>query len=110
MAPNGLRGIDVSEHQRAIDWVKVKQDGCHYAIVKTSEGEDFIDRSDLADEHAPDSQRIAHLRARCAAVRQHELTLGVYHYLRPKPGRTGAVEADFAVRIAHAAGSPPTVT
>ena len=104
MAPSGLRGIDVSEHQRAIDWAKVKQDGCHYAIVKTSEGEDFIDRTDLTAEHPPDSERIQHLRARCAAVRQHGLTLGVYHYLRPKPGRTGAVEANFAVRIGHEVG------
>jgi lysozyme len=103
MAPRGLRGVDVSNHQGSIDWDKVEHAGYRYAIVKTSEGQDYIDPVDLPST-APDSQRIEHLRARCAQIRQQGMTLGIYHYLRPRPGRTGDVEADWAVKVGREVG------
>lgn len=84
------KGIDVSQHQGSVDWPKVKQAGYRYAICKCSEGQDFVDpRWNDARAHA---------------IRGAGLELGVYHYLRPKPGRTGDVEARHAVKTAKAAG------
>jgi GH25 family lysozyme M1 (1,4-beta-N-acetylmuramidase) len=83
-------GIDVSQHQGQIDFRKVKATGIDWVICKTSEGEDFKDPT--------------WSKARVDAIRKAGLKLGVYHFLRPKAGRTGAVEARHAVATARAAG------
>jgi lysozyme len=44
MAGEGLRGVDVSQHQGSVQWERVHGDGFRFAIVKSSEGQDFIDR------------------------------------------------------------------
>jgi GH25 family lysozyme M1 (1,4-beta-N-acetylmuramidase) len=103
MTGEGLRGVDVSQHQGSIQWERVRADGFRFAIVKCSEGQDFIDPADGGMGSSND-ERLNRLRARCAEVRRRDLTLGVYHYLRPRPGRTGDVEADWAVRVARAIG------
>ncbi len=84
-----LRGIDVSSHQPVVDWEKVARAGYRFAIVKLSEGQDFADPKG---------------KAHLAGARRAGLLVGVYHYLRPRPGRSGAVEADWAVKVAKAAG------
>lgn len=38
-----LYGIDVSHYQEEIDWAKVKASGVSFAIIKASQGTDFID-------------------------------------------------------------------
>jgi lysozyme len=38
-----IRGIDVSHHQREIDWKSVKAFGVHFAYLKATEGADFTD-------------------------------------------------------------------
>jgi lysozyme len=38
-----VRGIDVSHHQGAIDWARVKQSGHSFAFLKATEGADFRD-------------------------------------------------------------------
>jgi lysozyme len=38
-----IRGIDVSHHQGAIDWVQVKASGQAFAFIKATEGADFQD-------------------------------------------------------------------
>jgi lysozyme len=38
-----LFGIDVSHHQDWIDWQKVRTSGVRFAIIKASEGEEYID-------------------------------------------------------------------
>jgi len=103
MPASGLQGVDVSQHQGSIDWHRVARSGIDFAIVKCSEGGDFIDPCD-GPENAPDEDRLRRLRARCAQIRQEGMTLGVYHFLRPKLGRTGDVEAEFAVKIARKVG------
>lgn len=40
-----VRGIDVSNHQGKIDWRRVAADGVAFAIVKATEGGDFVDKS-----------------------------------------------------------------
>ena len=34
-----IKGIDVSSHQKAIDWVKVKNDGIKYVIIRAGYGQ-----------------------------------------------------------------------
>lgn len=41
--PNAVYGIDVSEWQGAIDWVKVKQSGKEFAIIRVSDGLGHVD-------------------------------------------------------------------
>jgi GH25 family lysozyme M1 (1,4-beta-N-acetylmuramidase) len=103
MPPTRLTGVDVSQHQGSVEWHKVANAGFDFAIVKTSEGQDFIDPSD-GPVNAPNEERLRRLRARVAAIRQQHMTLGVYHFLRPRPSRTGDVEADWAVRVARKVG------
>src|SRR4051812_45438591 len=38
-----IRGIDVSHHQRDIDWAAVKASGISFAYIKATEGADFKD-------------------------------------------------------------------
>jgi lysozyme len=103
MPPTGLTGVDVSQHQGSVNWRKVTGAGFDFAIVKTSEGQDFIDPAD-GPLTAPDEDRLRRLKARCAEIRQQGMTLGVYHFLRPRPSRTGDVEADWAVKVARKVG------
>ena len=38
-----IMGIDVSHHQKAINWQQVAEAGVHFAYIKSSEGRDFLD-------------------------------------------------------------------
>ena len=103
MAGEGLRGVDVSQHQGSVQWEQVHGDGFRFAIIKSSEGQDFIDPAD-GNPSAGNDARLDRLRARCREIRRRDMALGVYHYLRPRPGRTGDVEADWAVKVAQSIG------
>jgi len=102
-AASVVRGVDVSQHQGSVEWTKVHAAGFEFAIVKCSEGQDFVDPAD-GPATATNEDRIERLRRRCTEIRKQDMRLGLYHFLRPRTGRTGAVEADFAVRIARAIG------
>jgi lysozyme len=39
-----IRGIDVSHHQKEIDWPRVAADDVSFAIIKATEGGDWVDR------------------------------------------------------------------
>jgi lysozyme len=60
-----LRGIDVSHHQGAIDWPRVKASGQSFVFIKASEGTDFRDTRFLENWQA----------ARAAG-----LATGAYHF------------------------------
>jgi len=83
-------GIDVSGHNRRVDWQQVKASGVDFAFCKTSEGEDWRDKS--------------WSRERVDAMRAAGVRVGVYHFLRPREGRSGAVEARWFMEQAFAAG------
>ena len=85
-----LKGIDVSSYNGSIDWQAVKQAGVAFGICKVSEGEDWPDES--------------WNKARVDAMRKAGVAVGVYHFLRPKAGRSGAVEMKYFMRQAKAAG------
>ena len=38
-----VRGIDVSHHQGSIDWQRVAADDVSFAIIKATEGGDYVD-------------------------------------------------------------------
>lgn len=85
-----LKGIDVSAHNGNIDWVRVKQARQEFGICKVSEGQDWSDPS--------------FSRRRVDEMRKAGVAVGVYHFLRPKKGRSGAVEMRYFIAQAHAAG------
>ena len=83
-------GPDVSMHQGDVDWEAVRRAGHDFAVVKATEGQDYRDPT--------------FGRGRMNAMREAGLVRGVYHYLRPRRGRTGVVEANWAVEVAREAG------
>lgn len=88
--PKPVRGIDVSGHNGDVDWTKVRAAGVKFTYCKTSEGEDWVDSS--------------WTKARVDSLRRSGVEFGPYHYLRPRAGRSGAVEARFFIKTATAAG------
>jgi len=85
-----IKGIDVYEGDGNIDWVRVKQARQEFGICKVSEGEDWADPS--------------YSRRRVDEMRKAGVAVGVYHFLRPKKGRSGAVEMSYFMAQAKAAG------
>lgn len=62
-----VRGIDVSHHQKEIDWTRVAADDVRFAIIKATEGGDWVDR----------------LFARnLSEARAAGLAVGAYHFYR----------------------------
>lgn len=86
-APEPAKGLDVSNLQGNIDWRKVKAAGYRFAYVKAGEG-------DWKDPTFVDNARGAGAAG---------LKVGAYHFLRPKPGRTGGEEAAYFIRRLEAA-------
>jgi GH25 family lysozyme M1 (1,4-beta-N-acetylmuramidase) len=76
-----ITGVDVSMHQGSIDWDRVRKDGQRFAIVKATEGEDYLDPWFTDD--------------RLRAIERAGVVPGAYHFLRPRKGRTGAKEASW---------------
>jgi lysozyme len=60
-----VRGIDVSNHQGVIDWRRVAADDVSFAIVKATEGGDWVDKS---------------FARNIAAAKEAGLAVGAYHF------------------------------
>jgi lysozyme len=83
-----VRGVDVSNHQGAVDWARVRAAGFSFAYIKASEGRTFTD---------PDYAGFA------AGARRAGLRVGPYHFFTLcSPG------ADQAARFIEASGGPVT--
>lgn len=89
-----VRGIDVSRHQKQIDWTRVAADDVTFAILKATEGGDWVDPQF--------SQNLE--QARSAG-----LTVGAYHFYRFN--KTGEEQARNFLRVVppHADLLPPVV-
>ena len=71
-----VRGVDVSRHQKEIDWARLARDDVSFAIMKATEGGDWVDP----------------LFARnFAEARAQGLAVGAYHFYRLN--KTGAEQA-----------------
>ncbi|HET9654066.1 MAG TPA: GH25 family lysozyme [Kineosporiaceae bacterium] len=89
-----VQGIDVSNHQGAVDWPRVKAAGYRFAYVKASEGRTFTD-----PEYA----------ALSAGARRAGLRVGAYHFFTfCSPG---ADQARLFLQVSggHQAGDLPPV-
>lgn len=85
------KGLDLSNNNgQPVDYKKIKKAGYSWVIYKCSEGEDWGDPTFNKQE--------------VAAMRAAGLKVGVYHFLRPKPGRTGAKEMRYFWKRARAMG------
>lgn len=60
-----VRGIDVSNHQGSIDWRRVAADDVSFAIIKATEGGDWVDKS---------------FARNIAAAKEAGLAVGAYHF------------------------------
>lgn len=83
-------GPDVSKWQGDVDWKKVKGAGCEFAIVKATEGLDYIDPR--------------FTKARVDSLEANGIIFSAYHFARPQRGRTGAQEADHFLSVCKRAG------
>jgi GH25 family lysozyme M1 (1,4-beta-N-acetylmuramidase) len=88
-------GPDISVHQGSIDAKKIKAAGATFIIQKIGEGQDFIDKTFT-------TQRVHELQAA-----KFPFGVSLYHYLHPKSGRSGSVEAAFALKTALSRGWRP---
>jgi lysozyme len=86
--PIPAHGFDVSNNNGHVDFKAAKRAGQDFVWIKSGEG----------DWRDPDFQ--PNVKAATAAG----LEVGGYHFLRPKPGRTGAQEAEFFIDRLNAAG------
>lgn len=64
-----VQGIDVSNHQGAINWTQAAADGVEFAYIKATEGGDFRDRS---------------FAENWRASAQHGVVRGAYHFFTMK--------------------------
>src|ERR1044072_3693480 len=81
-------GFDVSNNNGTINWQATKTSGHQFVYVKSGEG----------DWHDP------LFAANVRGARSAGLKVGAYHFLRPRPGRTGAQEAAFFIERLHSVG------
>lgn len=80
-----VRGIDVSNHQGAIAWKRVASDDVSFAIIKATEGGDWVDKS---------------FARNLAEARQAGLAVGAYHFFTFC--RSGAEQAqNFISTVPH---------
>ena len=90
LQPVNVLGVDVSSYQGDVNWSAVKKAGYKFAICKTTEDTSWVDPT--------------WSKARVHSMRLAGIKVGVYHFLRPKPGRSGVEEARFFMQHAKAAG------
>jgi lysozyme len=82
-------GIDVSNHQVAIDWTKVASFGIEFALIKATEGTTFRDPS---------------FAANWSAAKANGLARGAYHFPRADLGTNPRDEADHFLAIVGSQG------
>lgn len=87
-APNATRkGIDVSEHNKNIDWEKVKAAGIDYAIIRCGYGSDIQNQDDKQwQRNVSECERLG-------------IPYGVYIYSYAKNIEMAASEAQHVLRL-----------
>jgi lysozyme len=76
-----IQGIDISHHQKNIDWEKLKSEGITFVFMKATEGGDFVD---------PD------FKSNWEKAKKSGYTVGAYHFYRIC--KTGAEQFDNFMR------------
>lgn len=81
------KGIDVSEHQGAIDWKKVKESGIEFAIIRTGYGREHPKQVDKC------------FKSNINGAKSNEIKVGVYHYSYAESPEDAIKEAEFCLSI-----------
>lgn len=93
--PNGAKkGIDVSEHNRQIDWNQVKASGIEFAIIRCGYGQNYTSQDD---------ERWSYNVSECERL---GIPYGVYLYSYAKTPNAASSEADHVLRLLS--GHKPT--
>lgn len=88
-----VTGIDVSHHQKAIDWKRVAKANVSFAYIKASEGGDFLD---------------THFVRNWRDAKEAGIARGAYHFFRAC--KSGALQAkNFIARVPKDADMLPPV-
>jgi lysozyme len=89
-----VRGIDVSNHQKTVDWVAVsRESGTDFAFLKATEGDDYRDR---------------YFATNWKSAREAGILRGAYHFFTT--GSSGAEQAaNFIAVVPVEPGSLPPV-
>lgn len=93
MAPTGVPGIDVSNHQGTIDWARVAADGVAFAFIKATEGTFFND---------------IYFPRNWQQSREYGIQRGAYHFARPSRSLPENEAEFFLASLRHAGGVAPT--
>ncbi len=88
-----VHGIDISHHQKAIDWPRIEQAELDFVFVKATEGATHID-----------SNFIKHWRY----LENSKLKRGAYHFFRPKVAVEDQIE-NFLNLVDYRPGDLPPV-
>lgn len=82
-----LQGIDVSHHQKKIDWAKVKASGIDYAIIRCGYGQDVTLQDDM------------YWKANADGCTEQGIPFGVYLYSYATTVEGAEGEADHVLRL-----------
>lgn len=91
---NITKGIDVSEHQRSIDYAKVKADDISFVIIRSSLGFSTVDKFF--------TQNVENAKKTGIPI------VGIYHFSYALVKEDAVEEAKFAIDLAKKAGLPKT--
>ena len=90
--PEGVKGIDVSEYQGAIDFDALSGEGIEFVYAKATEGASYVD---------------GQFAATCAQAKDSDVALGAYHFF--SFDSAGADQAANFVAAASGSWDDPTV-
>lgn len=87
-----MKGIDVSEHNGAINWQDVVDDGNEFAIIRLGWGNQHLDKRFYDNFNG---------------ARDAGLKVGIYYYSEATDASEAAAEAEFALYVMQDAGITP---
>lgn len=88
-----VHGIDVSHHQKKIDWNAIKADSIHFVFMKATEGKNFLD---------------PRFKKNWRNAQQQKIIRGAYHFYRPSVHST--IQAQHFIKTVQlASGDLPPV-
>ncbi len=90
--PAGVRGVDVSEYQGAIDFDALSGEGIEFVYAKATEGASYVD---------------GQFAATCARAKGSDVALGAYHFF--SFDSSGAGQAASFVAAAKASWADPAI-
>jgi lysozyme len=82
--PNNAKGIDVSHWQGHIDWAQVKAAGISFAMLKSTEGTQYVDD---------------YLSPNYTGAKENGIAVGLYHFCRASNVQEAIAEANFFMSV-----------